>query len=65
MKIKAQDLTPGMIVRNPSGSGLLKVVDATEMAIELFPQQYQIKFEGVGNLQQVSEDDEFELSAVD
>jgi|GEM_PF-5427434 len=56
MKVKVQDLKPGMLVVYASGKGVLTVTDVTLMFIELYPQQYLLTFEG-----QVGEDTEFEV----
>jgi len=56
MKVKVQDLKPGMLVVYASGKGVLTVTDVTPMFIELYPQQYLLTFEG-----QVGEDTEFEV----
>ncbi len=61
MKVKVQDLKPGMLVVHTSGKGLLTVANVTEMTIELFPQQYLVTFAGISRPEQLSEDTEFEV----
>jgi hypothetical protein len=64
MKIKVQDLKPGMLLVYTSGKGILTVANVVPMIIESYPQQYQVKFEGISQPVQVGEDTEFEVIAL-
>ena len=59
MIVKVQDLQPNMFVRHESGKGILQIADVVKLTTELFPQQYQVKFVGIDEVEQVSEDTEY------
>jgi len=61
MKVKVQDLKPGMFVCHSSGKGVLQIAEVVPMTIELYPQQHMLTFEGISKPEQVGEDTEFEV----
>lgn len=61
MKVKVQDLQPGMVIVYTQGKGILTVAEVTPWERELYPQQYDVKFHGIAHVDHFSEDTEFEV----